>query len=88
VVADEKVEYFCEDDRTTQKPGFKFAEWGERSSSSHCVGPKDLENGTLKQKRYFDKRNSFRQYAIVEFLDQIQKICLKALIIEIPILQK
>jgi prolyl-tRNA synthetase len=37
------------DNRTTQKPGFKFAEWELKGLLSELVvGPKDLENGTLK----------------------------------------
>jgi prolyl-tRNA synthetase len=36
------------DNRTTQKPGFKFAEWELKVPVRIVVGPKDLENGTLK----------------------------------------
>jgi prolyl-tRNA synthetase len=35
------------DNRTTQKPGFKFAEW-ELKVPVRCGWTKDLENGTLK----------------------------------------
>jgi prolyl-tRNA synthetase len=34
--------------RTTQKPGFKFAEWELKGCLSNCGWTKDLENGTLK----------------------------------------
>ena len=37
------------DDRTTQKPGFKFAEWELKGVPVRiAVGPKDLENGTYE----------------------------------------
>ena len=37
------------DDRTTQKPGFKFAEWELKGVPVRiAVGPKDLENGTFE----------------------------------------
>ena len=37
------------DDRTTQKPGFKFAEWELKGVPIRvAVGPKDLENGTFE----------------------------------------
>jgi prolyl-tRNA synthetase len=37
------------DDRTTQKPGFKFAEWELKGVPVRvAIGPKDLENGTLE----------------------------------------
>ena len=40
------------DDRTTQKPGFKFAEWELKGVPVRiAVGPKDLENGTYEVAR-------------------------------------
>ena len=37
------------DNRTTQKPGFKFAEWELKGVPVRiAIGPKDLENGTLE----------------------------------------
>jgi prolyl-tRNA synthetase len=37
------------DDRTTQKPGFKFAEWELKGVPVRiAIGPKDLENGTFE----------------------------------------
>jgi prolyl-tRNA synthetase len=37
------------DNRTTQKPGFKFAEWELKGVPIRvAVGPKDLENGTFE----------------------------------------
>ncbi|PZQ86436.1 MAG: proline--tRNA ligase, partial [Flavobacterium johnsoniae] len=40
------------DDRTTQKPGFKFAEWELKGVPVRvAVGPKDLENGTFEVTR-------------------------------------
>jgi prolyl-tRNA synthetase len=40
------------DDRTTQKPGFKFAEWELKGVPVRiAIGPKDLENGTLEVAR-------------------------------------
>jgi len=40
------------DNRTTQKPGFKFAEWELKGVPVRiAVGPKDLENGTFEVAR-------------------------------------
>ncbi|WP_310559159.1 proline--tRNA ligase [Flavobacterium sp.] len=40
------------DNRTTQKPGFKFAEWELKGVPIRiAVGPKDIENGTLEVAR-------------------------------------
>ena len=40
------------DDRTTQKPGFKFVEWELKGVPVRiAVGPKDLENGTFEVAR-------------------------------------
>ena len=40
------------DDRTTQKPGFKFAEWELKGVPVRiAIGPKDIENGTFEVAR-------------------------------------
>lgn len=40
------------DDRTTQKPGFKFAEWELKGVPVRiAIGPKDVENGTFEVAR-------------------------------------
>jgi prolyl-tRNA synthetase len=40
------------DNRTTQKPGFKFAEWELKGVPVRlAIGPKDLENGTFEVAR-------------------------------------
>ena len=40
------------DDRTTQKPGFKFAEWELKGVPIRItIGPKDLQNGTFEVAR-------------------------------------
>ncbi len=59
VVVKELVEQFKKlnisvkyDDRTTQKPGFKFAEWELKGVPVRiAVGPKDLENSTFEVAR-------------------------------------
>jgi prolyl-tRNA synthetase len=67
------------DDRTTQKPGFKFAEWELKGVPVRiAVGPKDIENGTFEVAR----RDTLTKEAvskdgittyIVDLLEQIQK---------------
>lgn len=67
------------DDRTTQKPGFKFAEWELKGVPVRiAVGPKDLENGTFEVAR----RDTLTKEIVVkdaivnytnELLEQIQK---------------
>jgi prolyl-tRNA synthetase len=67
------------DDRTTQKPGFKFNEYELKGVPIRiAVGPKDLENGTFEvarrdtlTKELVAKDNIVRY--IKELLDQIQK---------------
>jgi len=40
------------DDRDTQKPGFKFAEWELKGVPVRlAIGPRDLENGTVEVAR-------------------------------------
>jgi prolyl-tRNA synthetase len=67
------------DDRTTQKPGFKFAEWELKGVPVRiAVGPKDLENGTFEVARRdtltkeIKSKEGIVNY-VKELLDQIQK---------------
>ncbi len=67
------------DNRTTQKPGFKFAEWELKGVPIRiAVGPKDLENGTFEVARRdtlskeIISKDSIVTY-INDLLDQIQK---------------
>ena len=67
------------DDRTTQKPGFKFAEWELKGVPVRiAVGPKDLENGTFEVARRDTlskavvSKNGIEIY-INDLLTQIQK---------------
>ncbi|MBC5842286.1 proline--tRNA ligase [Flavobacterium sp. F-380] len=66
------------DDRTTQKPGFKFAEWELKGVPVRiAVGPKDLENGTFEVARRdiltkeIKEKEGIAIY-IKELLEQIQ----------------
>jgi prolyl-tRNA synthetase len=66
------------DDRTTQKPGFKFAEWELKGVPIRiAVGPKDLENGTFEVARRdtltkeVKSKDGIATY-ISELLEQIQ----------------
>lgn len=67
------------DDRTTQKPGFKFAEWELKGVPVRiAVGPKDLENGTFEVARRdtLSKEVVFKtgiEIYITDLLAQIQK---------------
>ena len=67
------------DDRTTQKPGFKFAEWELKGVPVRiAVGPKDLENGTFEVARRdtltkeVKSKEGIENY-ISDLLEQIQK---------------
>lgn len=67
------------DDRTTQKPGFKFAEWELKGVPVRiAVGPKDLENGTFEVARRdtltkeVKPKEGIENY-ISDLLEQIQK---------------
>ncbi|UPT70131.1 MAG: proline--tRNA ligase [Flavobacterium sp. JAD_PAG50586_2] len=66
------------DNRTTQKPGFKFAEWELKGVPVRiAVGPKDLENGTFEIARRdtlskeVKSKDGIVAY-ISDLLDQIQ----------------
>ncbi|MBC7848072.1 MAG: proline--tRNA ligase [Flavobacterium sp.] len=67
------------DNRTTQKPGFKFAEWELKGVPVRiAVGPKDLENGTFEvARRDVLTKEVVSKDGIVtyigELLEQIQK---------------
>jgi prolyl-tRNA synthetase len=66
------------DNRTTQKPGFKFAEWELKGVPVRiAVGPKDLENGTFEiARRDTLTKETISQNGIVNYisdlLEQIQ----------------
>src|SRR6187431_2426008 len=67
------------DNRTTQKPGFKFAEWELKGVPVRiAVGPKDLENGTFEVARRDTlvkevvSKDKITTY-ISDLLEQIQK---------------
>jgi len=67
------------DNRTTQKPGFKFAEWELKGVPVRiAVGPKDLENGTFEVARRDTlakevvSKDGIATY-ISDLLEQIQK---------------
>lgn len=67
------------DDRDTQKPGFKFAEWELKGVPIRlALGPRDLENGTVEVARRDTKEKQVMpidQVAVnvVLLLDEIQK---------------
>ena len=67
------------DNRTTQKPGFKFAEWELKGVPVRiAIGPKDLENGTFEVSRRdtLTKEVIAKEGAvnyISDLLEQIQK---------------
>lgn len=67
------------DDRDTQKPGFKFAEWELKGVPVRlAIGPRDLENGTIEVARRDTKTKSVIKFAdvvseIPKLLDDIQK---------------
>ncbi|KDN53700.1 proline--tRNA ligase [Flavobacterium seoulense] len=66
------------DDRTTHKPGFKFAEWELKGVPVRiAVGPKDLENGTYEVARRDTLTKEVKSKEgiaafISDLLDQIQ----------------
>jgi prolyl-tRNA synthetase len=67
------------DNRTTQKPGFKFAEWELKGVPVRiAVGPKDIENGTFEvARRDTLTKDIVAKDAVVTYiknlLEQIQK---------------
>jgi prolyl-tRNA synthetase len=67
------------DNRDTQKPGFKFAEWELKGVPVRlAIGPRDLENGTVEVARRDTKEKQVMKMtdlssAIPALLDDIQK---------------
>jgi prolyl-tRNA synthetase len=67
------------DNRTTQKPGFKFAEWELKGVPVRiAIGPKDLENGTFEVARRDTLSKEVKPadgivVYIQDLLEQIQK---------------
>src|SRR5688500_4209725 len=67
------------DNRDTQKPGFKFAEWELKGVPVRlAVGPRDLENGTVEVARRDTKEKKVMKLdevsaAIPKLLDDIQE---------------
>ncbi len=66
------------DDRTTQRPGFKFAEWELKGVPVRlAIGPRDIENGTVELARRDTSEKKLYDIAgieniIKELLDEIQ----------------
>ncbi len=71
------------DNRDTQRPGFKFAEWELKGVPVRiAIGPRDLENGTVevarrdtKEKKVYALENIESQ--IADLLDEIQSAIFK-----------
>ena len=63
------------DNRTTQKPGFKFAEWELKGVPVRiAVGPKDLENGTFEvARRDILSKEVVSQDGIVMYINDLLK---------------
>jgi prolyl-tRNA synthetase len=67
------------DNRDTQKPGFKFAEWELKGVPVRlAIGPRDLENGTVEVARRDTKEKQVMKMedistAIPKLLDDIQE---------------
>ncbi len=67
------------DNRDTQKPGFKFAEWELKGVPVRlAIGPRDLENGTVEVARRDTKEKQLMKLSDVaaevpKLLDQIQE---------------
>jgi prolyl-tRNA synthetase len=67
------------DNRDTQKPGFKFAEWELKGVPVRlAIGPRDLENGTVEVARRDTKEKQIRKLdeivsAIPALMDDIQQ---------------
>ncbi|MDX5436838.1 MAG: proline--tRNA ligase, partial [Pontibacter sp.] len=67
------------DDRDTERPGFKFAEWELKGVPVRiAIGARDLENGTAEVARRDTKEKGLQQFAeladyIPALLDEIQQ---------------
>lgn len=75
----EKNISFKFDDRTTQRPGFKFAEWELKGVPVRlAIGPRDIENGTIELARRDTSEKKIYDIAGIEvliknLLDEIQE---------------
>ncbi len=75
----EKNISFKFDDRTTQRPGFKFAEWELKGVPVRlAIGPRDIENGTVESARRDTSEKKIYDIAGIEdiiknLLDEIQE---------------
>jgi prolyl-tRNA synthetase len=63
------------DSRTTQKPGFKFAEWELKGVPVRiAIGPKDLENGTFEIARRDDlSKETVNKEGIATYIQNLLK---------------
>ncbi len=63
------------DDRDTQSPGWKFAEWEQKGVPVRiAVGPRDLENGTMEVARRDTKaKESIKQEAAADKIEALLK---------------
>jgi prolyl-tRNA synthetase len=63
------------DNRTTQKPGFKFAEWELKGVPVRiAVGPKDLENGTFEIARRDNlSKETINKEGIANYIENLLK---------------
>ncbi len=63
------------DNRTTQKPGFKFAEWELKGVPIRiAVGPKDIENGTFEiARRDTLTKDTISKAGIVNYISDLLK---------------
>ncbi|MCU0351512.1 MAG: proline--tRNA ligase, partial [Flavobacterium sp.] len=64
------------DNRTTQKPGFKFAEWELKGVPVRiAIGPKDLENGTFEVARRDNlSKEVVSQDGIVSYIQNLLEV--------------
>ena len=69
------------DNRTTQKPGFKFAEWELKGVPVRiAIGPKDLENGTFEVARRDNlSKEVVSQDGIVSYIQDLLEVIQKEL---------
>jgi len=67
------------DDRDTQKPGFKFAEWELKGVPVRlAIGPRDLENGTVEMaRRDTMEKETLRMENIAEKIENLLKLIQK-----------
>lgn len=61
------------DNRDTQRPGFKFAEWELKGVPVRiAIGPRDIENGTVEVARRDTKEKSILQ--LVDIADKVENL--------------